>query len=171
MSEWSNLGGLLPPVTDLNYHEFWSRRDAATKQKIIIYRQFGRRYFVKLESKSGLFKKEAQTLGEFPTVGLALQFVVDYAAVHLPVDWGGREISLSIRSTALNIVGIPFSEVTPPDGMPGEVYVRLETEMWRKFLKRAAKESKIPLEYAGQFLLCSARRPQEGGGSIIEHSR
>ncbi len=142
VTDWSDLEALLSPGDDLDYHEFWSRRDASTKQKVVVCRQFGRRYFVKLETKSGLFKTNTEILGDFPTVYLALQFVVDYAAVNLPMGWGERDGPIPARSTALDLVGIPFSELTPPGEVPGEIYVRVEMEMWRKLLKRAAKEIK-----------------------------
>ncbi len=143
MSEWHSVKVQLPPISDAEYHEFWSRRDERRKEKMVVYRQFGRRYFVKIDRKSGVFKTESEILGEFPTLFLALQHVVNHAALSLPIDWGERKSPIAgyaAPSTGLEAAGIPYSELTPPDGVPGVIYVNAEMDAWRKLLKRAAKQ-------------------------------
>lgn len=112
---------------------------------ITVYRQFGRRYHVTISRKKGLFKRETEALGDFPILSRALQFVGTYVVLHLHPDWGGNALSVQ-GPPPLWMTGVPFSELTPPDGIPGPLYVKLEDTAWRKLLKKLVKDAKASLK-------------------------
>ncbi len=117
---------------DPNYHEFWSHKDARAKERLVIYRQFGRVYYIKLEKK-GLLKKDFKIIAKYPTLSQALQGALNYAQLNLPTGWGAREGSpFPSIEPGLGDIGIKFSQLTVPRTEANAAYLEKEEEIWQK---------------------------------------